>query len=169
MQADPLETGNHRDLPEGKPSAQFGHFNRLDTGFAMNVIGAYRELPAKPGARVEPEVLKRQRQQPRGDLLAGGDNNVVFAGIVQSAGLAGPADEAIRYSCHCRDHDRDFMTALYLATDAASGCLYSLDIGQRCAAELLNEASHIRLNADWVVAVLLNPPHTPKREFRPSG
>ena len=44
-----------------------------------SVGGQDRDLPALPGAGVEAHFLQREGEKAGGDLLAGGDDGVVFA------------------------------------------------------------------------------------------
>ena len=79
-----------------------------DARLAVGVVGADRDLPAQPGARLTPSVLQRDRQQAGGHLLAGRDHGVVFARVVQRAmPICVPVDELVGRAGHGGDHDRD--------------------------------------------------------------
>ena len=91
---------------------------------------------------VTPDRLQRDREQARGDLLARGDDGVVFAGIVQRRGIAAPLDQPVGGSRHGRDHHRDLVAGIDLALDVARHVADALDVGDRGAAELHHQASH---------------------------
>ena len=83
-----LEAGDDRDLPLARAarSARSPSMS-CDARRAVAAVGADRDLPALPGARLDADVLQGDRQQPGRHLLAGGDHRVVFAGIVERRGL----------------------------------------------------------------------------------
>ena len=72
----------------------------VDARFAVDAIGTERNLPAQPRARIDPKVLKREREQARGYLLARGNNDVVFARVMHETRLARPVDELVRHPRH---------------------------------------------------------------------
>ena len=62
-------------------------FDETQINDACRTVGGIGEdgnLPALPGACVHADVLERNRQEPGRHLLAGGDNGVVFAGVVEN-------------------------------------------------------------------------------------
>ena len=85
---------SRRANPRGDPGA----VDLGDAGGAVRAVGGDRDLPALPGAGVKPIVLEGDGEEPRGHLLAGGDDGVVFASIVEGGGLAGTRRRA-RWSC----------------------------------------------------------------------
>ena len=96
---DALEAGDHRDLALLQARAHLLAGDVVDARRAVRVVGDDRDLPALPGARLDAHRLQHDRQQPGGDLLAGGDHGVVFARVVQAAaGLAAPRRPA-GWSC----------------------------------------------------------------------
>ena len=60
----------------------------------VHVRGQDRQLPALPGAGIDVDVLQRDRQQAGGDLLAGGDDGVVFAGVEDRRFLSAASHQA---------------------------------------------------------------------------
>ena len=121
---------------------QLGAVDVEDAGRAVRVGGEDRQLPALPGARVDAHALERDRQQPGGHLLAGGDHRVVFARIVQRRGVAAPADQLVGLAGHGGDHDGDLMAGIDLALDVARDVADAVDVGDRRAAEFHDEAGH---------------------------
>ncbi len=119
--------------------------NRLDARLAVHAVGADRDLPAEPGARIDPERLQRQRHQPGGDLLAGRDDNVVFARVVQPADQTGPVDELVGRAGHRRNDDGNLVAGIDLALDPTGGIRDLVDVGDRRSAEFLNDARHLSL------------------------
>ena len=111
----------------------------------MHAIGADRNLPSQPGARVNSKILQGQSHQPGGDLLAGRHDDVVFARIMQPAHLPGPVDELIGGAGHRRNDDRNLIAGIDLALDPASGVPDPLDVGDRGSTEFLNDARHASL------------------------
>src|SRR6185437_4770214 len=109
---------------------------------AVHAIGENRHLPAEPGARIDAAILKRERQQAGGHLLARGDDDVVFAGVMERTGLARPLDELVGRAGHRRYHHRDLVAAIDLALHPRRHIADAIDIGHRGAAELLNDARH---------------------------
>ena len=94
---------------------------------------------------MHPEILQCQRHQSGGYLFAGGNDDVVFAGIVHPAHLAGPIDQLIGRAGHRRDNDRNLVAGIDLLLDPAGGVLDPLDIADRSSAEFLNDARHASL------------------------
>ena len=86
--------------------------------------------------------LQRQREQSGGDLLAGGDHRVVFAGVVQRRGGAAPVDQLIGRAGHGGDHDGDLVAGVDLALDVARHVADAVDVGDRRSAELHHQPGH---------------------------
>ena len=80
---DALEARDHRDLALAHAADELARLDIGDARLAVHAVGADRDLPAEPGARIDPERLQRQRHQPGGHLLAGRDDDIVFARVVQ--------------------------------------------------------------------------------------
>ena len=138
-----LEAGDHRDLALLLEALdQLGAVDVEDARRAMRVVGPDRQLPALPGARIDAHVFQRDGQQPGGDLLAGGDDGVVFARVVQRRGLPGPGDQLVGRAGHGRDHDGDLMAGVDLALDVARDVADAVDIGDRRSAEFHHQACH---------------------------
>ena len=49
--------------------------------------------------------------RPDGHLLAAGDDDVIFGGVVERRGLAAELDEAVGLARHGRDHDQHLIAA----------------------------------------------------------
>ena len=82
---------------------------RCGSGSANRATSAHRS-PA-PAARA-PAV-------PAVTCSPDGDDDVIFAGIVQTARLARPVDELVRHPRHRRDDDRYFVAGIDFASNAA--------------------------------------------------
>ena len=119
---------------------QFGALDAGDARLAVRVVGADRDLPAQPGARLDPGFLQRDRQQAGGHLLAGGDDGVVFARVVQRRQSLAVRHELVGGAGHGRDHDRDLVAGLDLALDAAGDVADAVEVGDRGAAEFHHDA-----------------------------
>ena len=139
---DPLKPRDDRDLTLGQAAAHLGDVDRLDARLAVHAVGADRDLPAEPRARIDPEILQGQRKQPGGHLLARRDHDIVFARVMQAARLARPVDQLVGHSGHRRDDDGHLVAGVDFALDAPRDVLDPRDIGDRGAAELLNDARH---------------------------
>ena len=100
------------------------------------------QLPALPGAGVDPHGLQHDRQQPGGHLLARGYHRVVFAGVVQRRRLAAPGHELVGDAGHGGDDDRHLVAGVDLALDVARDVADAVDVGDRGSAELHDEAGH---------------------------
>src|SRR3546814_11364363 len=73
-------------------------------------------------------------------LLAGGDLDVVFAGVVQPRDFAAPFDELVGGTGHRRHHHRNLVAGVDLALDAPGHVLDTLDVTDRGAAEFHHDA-----------------------------
>ena len=80
---DALEARDHRHLAGLHALDQQRAVDALDARLAMRVVGHDRHLPALPGPRLDADGLQRDGQQADRHLLAGGDDHVVFARVVQ--------------------------------------------------------------------------------------
>ena len=108
----------------------------------MRAVGAQRHLPAMPGPRLHAPLLQRDRQQPAGHLLAGGDHGVVLARIVQRAQLLAPGDQLVGDAGHGRDHHRHLVPGLHRALHAGGHGADAVQVGDGGAAELHHDAGH---------------------------
>ena len=113
-----------------------------DAGRAMDAIGLDRNLPAAPGARRNAHILQHDGQQPGRHLFAGGDDRVIFAGIMDGCGLAAPADQPVGRARHGRDHHRHLVAGLDFALDMARDIADAVDIRNRGAPELHHQTAH---------------------------
>ena len=114
----------------------------LDARGGVRVRGEDRQLPALPGARVDADAFEHDREQPGGDLLAGGDHGIVFARIVQRRGLARPGDQLVGLARHGGDHDGDLVAGIDLALDVARDIADAVEIGDRGSAEFHHQTGH---------------------------
>ncbi|OWK25321.1 hypothetical protein AJ87_11245 [Rhizobium yanglingense] len=78
-----LEAGDDGNLTLAHALNDIGTVDFKDAGSAMRIVGADRNLPALPGARIDVHGLQRDRQQPAGHLLTGSDDRVILARIVE--------------------------------------------------------------------------------------
>jgi hypothetical protein len=141
-----LEAGHHRHLaPLAKAPLDGGTVNAGDPGRAVCVGGQDRDLPALPGAGRKAKVMQHDGEEPGCDLLARGDDHVVFTGVVQGAGLAAPADQLVGLAGHGRDDDRHVVARLHLALHVPRHVADALHGGDGRAAELHHKAGHANL------------------------
>ena len=108
----------------------------------MRVGGEDRQLPALPGAGIDPHAFEHDREQPGGDLLARGDDRVVFARVMQRRGLARPGDQLVGLARHGGDDHRDLVAGVDLALDVARDVADAVEIGDRGSAEFHHQTGH---------------------------
>ena len=90
-----------------------------------------------------PMPSQHDREQPGGDLLAGGDHRVVFARVVQRRRPRGTRPTSwLVAPGHGRDHHGDLVAGIDLALDVARDVADAVDVGDRGAAELHHQAGH---------------------------
>ena len=114
---DALETGDHGDLAGIDGIRQAGIVKAHDAGLAMALVGLELQLPAEPGARLQATLAQRQRQEAGGDLLARGDDDVIFIVILLPLELAacrtfGQGDQLVGLPCHGRNDHGHMLTLL---------------------------------------------------------
>jgi hypothetical protein len=137
---DTLKSRHDGDLTLGQAPSELGDIDLLDAGFAVHAVGAQRNLPAEPRARIDPQVLQSERQQTRSHLFAGGDYNVVLARIAQ--GLTGAStDELVVTPPSLRRRPPLFPADF--ALDPPGNIFDAVDIGERGATKFLNYATHV--------------------------
>ncbi len=138
-----LEAGDDGDLLVLLEALdQFGAVDVEDARRGVRVVGQDRQLPALPGARIDAHALQHHREQPGGDLLAGRDDGVVFARVMQRRGVAAPGDQLIGHARHGRDDDGDIVAGIDLALDVARDVADAVEIGDRRSAEFHHQPSH---------------------------
>ena len=146
--ADALEAGDHRDLrPRRQAALELVRLDAADARLAVDAVGADRDLPAQPGAGLDAELLQRERQQADGHLLAGRDDDIVFARVVQRADAGVTVDQLVGGAGHGRDDDGDLVAGIDFAFDLARDILDAVDVGDRGAAEFQNDPRHCRIAA----------------------
>jgi hypothetical protein len=106
----------------------------------VGIVCADRNLPALPGARLDAELLQRDRQQAGGDLLAGRDDGVVLACVVQQRQALAVRHELVGHACHGGNHDRNLVPRLDLTLHAGRDVADAVEVGDRGAAELHHDA-----------------------------
>ena len=76
---------------------------------------------------------------------------------MNATGLAGPSHELVRDPGHRRDDDGHLVAGVDFAPDASGDALDVLDIGDRSAAEFLNNSAHdpLERSAETLSARLL--------------
>ena len=131
-----LKAGDHRDLAALHRGDQRLGGNVVDPRLGVGTDGADGQLPAEPRARLAAQGLQGQREQARGDLLAAGDDHVVFGGIEQRVGLAREVDQPVGFPGHRADHHRDLVPCGLLALDDPRDAADALGPGHAGAAEL---------------------------------
>ncbi len=156
-----LETGNDGNLPHLHAADDFRAVDFLDTGRAMGIIGLDLNLPALPGARIDADRLQRDCQKAARHLLAGRDDSVIFARIVERrTGTADlrhvlhPAHQLVGLAGHGRNDHGNLIACLDLAFDVARHIIDAFQIGHRCAAEFHHDARHLRIGpAVWKITM----------------
>ena len=139
----PLKARDHRDLTARHRGAERAGVDVGDARARVRFFGADRELPAEPAARGGSHRLQGQREQARGDLLACGDDNVIFGGVVARIGLAAEVDEPVGFACHGRDDDRDLVTVRDFARDEFRHGANPLGARHRRAPEFHHDPRHL--------------------------
>ena len=93
--------------------------------------------------------LQRDRQEAAADLLAGGNDRVILAGIEERGVGAGdlrhvlhPADQFVGLSGHRRDDHRHFVAGIDLAFDVTRHIVDAVKIGDGRPAEFHHDARH---------------------------
>ena len=138
-----LEAGDDRDLAVVLETLdQLRPIHIQDAGGAMRIVGDDRQLPTLPGSRVDTHAFEHDREQPRSHLLAGSNDCVILAGIVQHGCLPAPFDQLVGDACHGGDHDGDFMTGIDLALDVAGHVADAVEIGDGRSAKFHYQPSH---------------------------
>ena len=108
----------------------------------MCVVGQDWQLPALPRSRVHAHAFERDCEQSGGDLFPGGDNRIVFAGIVQHGRLSRPLDQLIGHARHGGDDDGHVVAGIDFALDVACHVADAVKIGDRRSAEFHHQTSH---------------------------
>ena len=139
---DALEAGDHGDLAGLHAPDQLRAVDRLDARLAVRGVGAHRDLPALPGTGVDAVLLQADRQQAGGHLLAGGDDGVVFPGVVQRRQVGAPLDQLVGHAGHGGDDDGNLVAVLDLALDALGDVADAVEVGDGGAAEFHHDAGH---------------------------
>ena len=81
-------------------------------------------------------------QQAGGDLLAGGDHGVVFAGVVQRRQALAPGDQLVGDAGHGGDDDGDLVAGVHLPLHPAGDVADAVEVGDGGAAEFHYDARH---------------------------
>src|SRR5262249_39381531 len=138
-----LEARHHRDLAALlEPADELGAVDLLDARAGMGVVGVDRQLPSLPRARVDAHALEHHGREAGSPLFAAAPHRVVLARIVQRRRLAAPADELVSLARHGGDDDGHVVAGIDLALDVPRHVADVLDVGDRGAAELHDEAGH---------------------------
>jgi len=104
--------------------------------------GVDRHLPALPAARRHAHFLQAQRHQPGCDILAAGNNGIVFAGVIELRGGLDPADQFIGLAGHGRNDDDHVIAALDLGLHLLRGLFDARQVSHRSAAEFHHQKRH---------------------------
>ena len=80
-----------------------------------------------------PIDLQHDGEQPGGHLLAGGDDRIVLARVMQGRGLAHPGDQLVGDAGHGRDDHGHLVAGIHLALDVPGDIANALDVGHRRA------------------------------------
>ena len=139
---DALEARDHGHPLFGEYPLQQRAVDPVDERGGMRRRRADRDLPAHVAARLHAHPLQRDRQQPAGDLLAAGNDHVIFARVVERGGFAAKLHQPVGLAGHCRDDHRHVIAALHLALDEIGDVADALDARHRRAAKLHHDAGH---------------------------
>ena len=104
--------------------------------------GADRQLPAHVALGVEAHALEGDGEEAAGDLLAAGDDHVIFARVVERGGFLAQLDQPVGLAGHGGDDHRDLVAGLGLALDPLGDRADALDPGHRGSAEFHHDAGH---------------------------
>jgi hypothetical protein len=126
--SDALEARHDRHFTRHHRLGQLDRVDLEDARLGMSRVGSDGQLPGHPGARLHAFLLQRHRQQADRHLLAGRDDDVVFARIVQRRDLVDPFHQLVGGSGHGRDHDRDLVAARHLGFHLARSILDAIDV-----------------------------------------
>ncbi len=141
---DALEAGDDGDLALFQALDDLLARDVLDARHAVGVIGDDRDLPALPRPRLQPHGLQDDGEEPRRHLLAGRDDGIVLARIVQERRFAHVGDELVRDARH-RGHDHGHLVAgVDLAFHVLGHVADALDIGNGRAAEFHHYDGHCK-------------------------
>ena len=142
LRLDALKAGDDGNLALLQAGQNFLAGNIADARHAVRVVGDDGNLPALPGARLHAHGLQHDGEQAGGHGLAGGDDGVVLARIVQGRGLAHPRHQLIGGAGHGRDHDRHLVAGVHLALHVTRDVADALDVGDGRPAEFHDHARH---------------------------
>ena len=145
VRADTLKPGHDSRLALGQATLDLRGFDCLNAGVAVHAVCPNGNLPAKPGPRIDAEILQRERHQAGGYLLARGDDDIILARIVQPAHPPRPFDELVGRPGHRGHDDGHFVAGIDFALHAACGIADPLDISNRGPAEFLDDTRHASL------------------------
>src|SRR5579872_4180160 len=130
LRIDALEAGDDGDLLALLEALdQFAPIDVENAGRGVGVAGHDRDLPALPGAGLDAHALQHDGEKSRGDLLAGGDDGIIFPRVMQRRSLGAPGHELVGFARHRRDHDGDLMAGINLALHMPRDIADTIDIG----------------------------------------
>ncbi|MNZ95244.1 hypothetical protein D3C78_1143810 [compost metagenome] len=124
--------------------------NLENAGGAMRIVGADRDLPALPGARIDAHGLQRDRQKTRCHLLAGCNDRVIFARIVKGGGVGAghlcsilhPVHQLVGFTGHGGNDHGHFMAGIHFAFHMPCDIVNAFEVRDGRAAEFHDNASH---------------------------
>ena len=111
-----------------------------------------RALPWTPDALTSCQPMKLRAfrpmfcsviaSRPGGDLLAAGDDHVIFLLVVERGGLAAQLHQPVGLAGHGRDDDEHLVAGFGFAMDARRDAADALDPRHRRAAEFHHDTHH---------------------------
>ena len=114
----------------------------LDAGLGVEAIGDDADLGASEADGRLAQVLDGHGHEGDGDLFAGGQEHVHFAGGRPIADFAGHADQVVGGVAAGADHDNDLVPG-FLGPDGSSGRRHdTFRRGDAAAAEFLHNQRH---------------------------
>ena len=138
-----LETGDHRNLALRHRGAERAGVDVGDARARVRFLGADRQLPAKPAARVDIHGFQCHRQQAAGDLFTGSDHDIIFGRVVKGGRFLAEADQPVRLARHGGHDDGDFMALGHDMFDPRGHVANSLHPRHGGAAEFHHDARHL--------------------------
>ena len=138
----PWKPATTTTLPVARSRRMFVLVDREDAGLGVGVVGEDAHLEAGVALRLDAQPVQREGEEPDGDLLARGGDDVDLARIRIGVQLLREREEAVRLAGHGRDHDDDLVAFLHEPLDPARDLADALGAAHGGAAVLLDDEGH---------------------------
>ena len=136
---DALEAGDDRDPARRERLADPVALDLEDLRLAVLRVGDDPGLRTGEGDRRDAELLDRHAQQRHRDALTRGEQHVHLPARRALRDVVGQADQVVGGLAHGRDHDDDLVAGPAGADDVVGDRADAIRIGDRRAAELLDD------------------------------